>query len=359
MPKEEGPGEAGRGLDLFRERFAQEQSNAQEIVVFSHPSLTVDDSEYQDTVTGLMEDLRALRATSPEATASTPVVASRRIVSGTTTHYDTGLPGEQSPFVAQNDSGGDVTFTLVDLEGDSDEAEGNVDDVLNAVKNAQAAAPGSTILEGGVASQDKQVEELINEDFGFALFLNLPITLVILILAFGALVAASVPLALAFTAIIVATGILSLISQVYPLSEVYKEIVSLMGLATGIDYALFVISRYRTERRAGHTKEEALHTASATSAKAVVFAGVTVILAISGMFLVSNPIFSALAVSAIVVVALAVVTSVTLLPALVAFLGDNLELLRVPFLSGEPGEKAASGGLSAIRCSPVPPSWRR
>ena len=126
--KEEGPGEAGEGLDLFEERFGEEQSNAQEIVVFSHPSLTVDDPEFQETVTGLMEDLRALRATSSdEATATTPVVASRRIVSGTTTHYDTGLPREQSPFVAQNDSGGDVTFTLVDMEGDSDEAEKNVD----------------------------------------------------------------------------------------------------------------------------------------------------------------------------------------------------------------------------------------
>ena len=344
--KEEGPGEAGKGFELFEERFGEEQSNAQEIVVFSHPSLTVDDSEYQDTVTGLMEDLRTLRAVrSDEATATTPVVASRRVVSGTTTHYDTGLSREQSPFVAQNDSGGDVTFTLVDLEGDTDEAEENVDYLLTAVEEAQTAAPDFTILEGGGASQAKQVEELINEDFGFALFLNLPVTFVILILAFGALVAATVPLALAFTAIIIATGILSLISQGYPLSEVYAEIVLLMGLATGIDYALFVISRYRTERRAGHTKEEALQTASATSGKAVVFAGVTVMLAISGMFLVGNAVFSALAVSAIVVVALAVVTSVTLLPALIAFLGDNLELLRIPFLSGDPGEHGGVWGV--------------
>ena len=192
--KEEGPGEAGKAVELFQERFGEDESKVQEIVVFSHPSLTVDDPEYQETVTGLMEDLRALRATSPETTASTAVVASTRIVSGTTTHYDTGLPREQSPFVAQNDSGGDVTFVLVDMEGDSDEAETNVDDVLTAVDEAQTAAPAFTILEGGGASQAKQVEELINEDFSFALFMNIPITLVILVLAFGALLAATVPL---------------------------------------------------------------------------------------------------------------------------------------------------------------------
>ena len=299
----------------------------------------------QETVTGLMEDLRGLRATSPETTASTPVVASTRIVSGTTTHYDTGLPREQSPFVAQNDTGGDVTFVLVDMEGDSDEAETNVEDVLTAVDEAQTAAPAFTILEGGGASQAKQVEELINEDFGFALFLNIPITLIILVLAFGALLAATVPLALAIAAIIVATGILSLFSQVYPLSDVYKEIVLLMGLATGIDYALFVVSRYRTERRADKTKEESLQTAAATSGKAVVFAGAAVILAVSGMFLVGNAIFSSLAVSAIVVVAMAIIASVTLLPMLIAFLGDNLEALRIPFLSGEQGEHGGVWGV--------------
>ena len=343
--KEEGPGEAGKAVELFQERFGEDESKVQEIVVFSHPSLTVDDPEYQETVTGLMEDLRALRATSPETTASTPAVASTRIVSGTTTHYDTGLPREQSPFVAQNDSGGDVTFVLVDMEGDSDEAEANVEDVLTAVDEAQTAAPAFTILEGGGASQAKQVEELINEDFSFALFLNIPITLVILVLAFGALLAATVPLALAIAAIIVATGILSLISQVYPLSDVYKEIVLLMGLATGIDYALFVVSRYRTERRAGKTKEESLQTAAATSGKAVVFAGAAVILAVSGMFLVGNAIFSSLAVSAIVVVAMAIIASVTLLPMLIAFLGDNLEALRIPFLSGEQGKHGGVWGV--------------
>ncbi len=347
--KQEGPGEAGEGLDLFRERFGESESNAQEIVVFSHPSLTVDDAEYRETVNGLMEDLRGLRAAETDAVGEMPVVNSRRIVSGTTTTYDAGLPREQSPFVAPNASGGDVTFALVDMEGDSDEAEENVDALVDAVAVAQSEAPEFRILEGGDASQSKQGDDLVNEDFGIALFLNIPITLVILILAFGALLAALVPLALALAAIFVAIGILSLISQIYPLEEAYQEIVLLMGLATGIDYALFVVSRYRTERRAGRSKEEALQTATATSGKAVVFAGLTVLLAISGMFFVGNATFSSLAISAIVVVALAIVTSVSLLPALIAFLGDNLETLRVPFLSRKPAEHGGVWGYISDR----------
>ena len=113
-----------------------------------------------------------------------------------------------------------------------------------------------------------------------------------------------------------------------------------MGLATGIDYSLFVISRYRTERRSGRSKEEALRTASGTSGKAVVFAGTVVLLAIGGMFLVDNVIFSSLALAAIVAVALAIVLSVSLLPALVALLGDNLDRLKVPFL----GRGGGTGG---------------
>jgi len=342
--KQTGPGEAGDGLALFKDRFGEGEDLAQEIIVFSHPSLTVEDAEYRDTVTGLMEELRGLRATATAQGGTTDVVSGSRVVAGTTTHYDTGLPRDQSPFVARNDSGGDVTFALVDMEGDSDTAEGNVGELLDAVASAEDKANGFSILEGGDASQSKQIEDLVQEDFGFALFLNLPITFIILILAFGALLAAFVPLFLAFAAIIIAAGLLSFISQGYALEETYVEIVLLMGLATGIDYALFVVSRYRSERTAGRSKEDALHAATATSGKAVVFAGVTVLLAVSGMFLVGFATFTALGLAAIVVVAMAIIASVTLLPALIAMLGDNLERLRVPFLARQPGEHGGVWG---------------
>jgi RND superfamily putative drug exporter len=335
------PGEAGEALALYEERFGV-TTEPQEIVVFEHPTLAVDDPEYQKTVSMTMARLRSLRAVSQDSLSGLPVTESKRVVSGTTTHYDTGLQAEQSPFVARPDSGGDVTFALVTMEGDLAEAEEHIDDVLDVVSEAEAESEGFRISIGGDASITKQSEDLIEEDFAFALRANIPVTLAILILAFGALVAAGIPLALAFAAIVVATGILSLLSQISPLSQVYSEIVLLMGLATGIDYALFVVSRYRFERGQGASADESLRAAMSTSGKAVVFAGTTVLLAVSGMFLVNDSIFTSLGLAAIVVVALAVVSSMTLLPALLAMLGDNVNRLRIPFLGRTGG---ATGGF--------------
>jgi RND superfamily putative drug exporter len=328
-----GPGEAFDGLELMRARFGTQQDVAREIVVFSHPSLKVSDPAYRDTVEGLMAKLRGLRVEKAAVEGGTTVVYSSRIVSGTLTHYDIGAPREASPFVAQNETGGDVTFALVDMVGDLNEAQKNVGSVVDTVAEANAAPEGFRIVSGGTASINKQTLDLVNKDMGRALFLNLPVTLVILALVFGALVAALVPLALALAATITALGILAFVSQSYGLSNTYTEVVLLMGLATGIDYALFVITRFRSERRAGRSREEALRVASGTSGKAVVFAGTTVLVAISGMFLVDFVIFSTVAVAAMVVVALAVIMSVTLLPALLAMLGDNVNRLRIPFLA--------------------------
>jgi uncharacterized membrane protein YdfJ with MMPL/SSD domain len=350
-----GTGEALDALELIRERYGGREEVPREIVVFSHPSLQVSDPAYEDTVKGLMTELLGLRAQETASTAGTTVLSATRIVSKTTSHYDMGLPGAQSPFVAQNSTGGDVTFALVDLVGDLKEAEGSVGPVFDTVAKAEATSDGFQIVVGGDASINKQVSELVNQDMGRALFLNLPVTLIILVLAFGALLAALVPLALALAAIVAANGILAIVSQGYALSEIYTEMVLLMGLATGIDYALFVITRYRRERAAGRSKEDALRVASGTSGKAVVFAGTTVLLAISGMFLVDFVIFTSLALAAMVVVALAVIMSVTLLPALMAMLGDNIDWLRIPLLGAGTREHGGVWGtiIDRVLARPV------
>ena len=205
------PGESGTAAALYEQRFGVTEE-PQEIVVFEHPTLTVDDPAYQQTVSGLMARLRSLRAVSQGSVSSLPVTESTRIVSGTITHYDTGLLPEASPFVARLASGGDVTFALVALNGDLAEAEEHVQDVIDTVSAAESQSQGFRISVGGDASITRQSEKLIEEDFAFALQLNIAVTLVILVLAFGALLAAAVPLALAFAAIITATGVLSLIS---------------------------------------------------------------------------------------------------------------------------------------------------
>ena len=319
------PGEAGEAADVFEERFGEEEDIAQEIIVFSHPSLTVDDPAYEDTVRGLLRELEGLVAEDTLVIGGTTVVIDTRIVGDTLSHYDTGAPREASPFVAvgQNESGGDVTFALVEIEGEIEDAVDDIDIVLDAVDRAAEEAEGFEIFIGGDVSLQKQLTDIIDEDFSRAGIINLPITFGILILAFGALVAAVVPLALAFTAIIVAMGALAIISQLFPLSEVYQQIVLLIGLATGIDYALFVITRYRNERSAGRSKEEALQVATGTSGKAIFFAGATTVFAVAGMFLVNDAIFSSLGLASIVVVVIAVMSAMTLLPAIIAMIATS------------------------------------
>ena len=351
--EEEAPGETGEAVRLVGDRFGEEEVSTTEFVVFSHPSLTVDDPAYQETVEGLMAELRELRATETEVVGGTTVTSSTRVVSKTRSFYDTGLLREQAldRFVAVNETGGDVTFAIVGLEGELEEAVDNIDLVLDAVAEfepppaLQEDAGEDAILIGGEASLTKQLTEIVEEDFARASILNLPITFIILVLAFGALLAAVVPLILAFTAVFIALGALTIISQGYPLHETYIQIVLLLGLATGIDYALFVITRFRNERRAGRSKEDALRVATGTSGKAVVFAGSTTVFAVAGMFLVGDPIFSSLGLAAIVIVLIAVVSAMTLLPALIAFLGDNVNRLSIPFLGRGGGE---GGGVWAF-----------
>ncbi|MCI0850354.1 MAG: MMPL family transporter, partial [Chloroflexi bacterium] len=332
------PGEAGEALKLFDDRFGEVERGETEFIVFSHPSLTVDDEAYAETVEGLRDVLVGLVAEETITEGTTTVVSDTRVVAAITTHYDIGAPREESPFVATRDGSGDVTFMLVEMEGDTDEAVDNIGIVLDAVADYEPAAAfqegagEEAILIGGGASLNKQLTEMIEEDFAQATILNLPIMFVILILAFGAVLAALVPLVLAFTAVFVAVAILTVISQVFALDAAYQQIVLLMGLATGIDYALFVITRYRNERRAGRSKDDALRVASGTSGKAVVFAGATTVFAVGSMFLVGDKIFSSLGLAAIVVVSVAVLSAVTLLPALIGFMGDNVDRFSIPFL---------------------------
>ncbi len=333
--EDSAPGESGKAFELIQERFGRSDSGSTEVIVFSHPTKSVDDPDYRLAVTTVMSGLRGLRTVDNSEVAGTRVTESRRIIEKVLAHYDVGLLRDLSPFVARNETGGNVTFALLTLVGDVHHAAEHVGDVVAEAERLSSAFEGFSVAVGGPASIESESGKIVEEDFGRALFLNLPITLILLVLAFGALLVATVPLALAIFAVVVASGILALISQAYPLSEVYTEIVLLMGLATGIDYALFITSRYRLETRRGLPREEALIVACGTSGKSVVFAGITVLLAVSGMFLVRNPIFSSLGLAAIIVVAVAILLSVTLLPALLTMIGPRLNRFALPFLSKE------------------------
>ena len=348
--EQESPGEAGEALVLFEDRFAgDDDENAQattaEFLTFSHPTLTVDDPAYRVTVERLIVELGALRTTSTATLGETSVSSSTRIVADVLMYYDTGLLREDSPFVAAGGNTGDVSFAIVEIVGEDQDAADAVRPVLDAVAAANGR-DGFAIFIGGGASLQRQREEIIDEDFGRALFLNLPITLVILVFAMGALLIAPLPIILAMIGIITATAIITLKSQVIPMADVYSEMVLLMGLATGIDYSLFIVSRYRRERSHGLSNEPALQTAMGTSGKSVIFAGATVVLSISGMLLVNDAIFTSLAIASAVVVTMVVIISVTLLPALLLFYRGGVDRLRVPFLSRGGDEGGIWGRIS-------------
>jgi RND superfamily putative drug exporter len=209
-----------------------------------------------------------------------------------------------------------------------------------SVASVAAAHPGVSAVvadpTSGAANDLHRAEQL-----------SVPVTLVVLLISFGALVAALVPVALAATAVVAAFGLLGPLSQLFPLDDSVKTVVLLIGMAVGVDYALFYVVRSREERSRGASTHEALERTARTSGRSVVIAGTTVAIAMAGQFVVGSDIFNGIAAGTITVVACAVVGSLTVLPALLALLGPRVDRGRIRFLPhlATDGESRFWGGL--------------
>jgi RND superfamily putative drug exporter len=227
---------------------------------------------------------------------------------------------------------GRAAIIQFDVRGDADTAAKRIQPALDAVAAAQAGNPSFRIEEFGMASASHVIGKTVEHDFAKAEYTSLPITLAILLLAFGALVAALLPVVLGFTAVLGAIGACVGISYVYPLPSFLSSVILMMGMAVGVDYSLFYLQREREERRRGAEPRAALLTAASTSGRAVLVSGLTVLIAMAGLFLASNPIFTSMGVGTEVVVLLAMAGSVTVLPALLHRLGDRVDRGRLPFV---------------------------
>src|SRR5512146_3106877 len=227
------------------------------------------------------------------------------------------------------------------MKGDPDTAADRVQPVEDAVTRVQAAHRNVTIEEVGGASVSKWFNDTIFRDFQRAEWTVVPLALGILLVVFGALLAALLPVVLALTAFLAANGILALVSHALHVDTSASSVMMLMGMAVGVDYCLFYLRREREERRKGAGREAALRTAAATSGRSVLVSGLTVIVAMAGMFLAGVQIFDGFAIATISVVLIAVGGSVTVLPALLSLLGDKVELGRIPFL-GRIGRRGGS-----------------
>jgi uncharacterized membrane protein YdfJ with MMPL/SSD domain len=299
---EAGPGESGRADQTLSDAFGDEVS---ESVLVQSEDLTADDADFRAAV----DD--ATRAVSAEE----------------------GVREVRSPYSSGEISdNGHSALVSFELAGNLDEAEGRVEPVLAAVDDVDQQHGEIRVEQFGDASSGKALSDSFEEDFQRAESLSLPITLAILIVAFGALVAAGIPLLLAFSAVAAAIGLIGPVSHLVPVDESITSVVLLIGLAVGVDYSLFYLRREREERARGRSERDALQYAAATSGRAVLVSGLTVIVAMAGMFLGGSVIWTAFAIGTILVVAIAVAGSLTVLPATLAWLGDRVERGRVPLI---------------------------
>ena len=262
-------------------------------------------------------------------------------VPGAATGIRSPLSAGGQALVSANGRSALITFTVPGPAADVNTA---VTPALDAVAKVQAAYPGLLVAEGGDASLGQAVNNQVNSDLGKATETSLPLTLILLAGVFGTLVAASIPVLLALTSALTATWLLAIPGHWLPVGSQTSTVVLLIGMAVGIDYSLFFVRRQREERARGASLPEAISRAARTSGRAIVVSGLTVMAALAGLFLTGYALFTGMAIGAIVVVGIAVAGSLTVLPALLSWLGDRVDKGRIPFL----GKRRAAAAPSRV-----------
>src|SRR5215204_6145553 len=300
------PGESGRMAKILDEDF---KTPAGETVLVQSDTLDATSTQFRSAIEDVVGAISAL-----------PVVA----------NLESPLEPASDDQVSPDGKSAIVTF---DIRGDPATAADRVDSVVAAVDEVKAAHPEFYVGNYGAGTAEKEIDGAVGNDLQQAGLLSLPVTIAMLIVAFGALAAAGIPLLLALTAVIATMGLVAIPSQVWPVDgDNTRAVVLLIGLAVGVDYALFYLKREREERAAGRSETAALEAAAATSGRAVLVSGLTVMAAMAGMFFTGDEIFSSFAMATIMVVAIAVLGSLTVLPALLSRLGDNVNRARIPLL---------------------------
>ncbi len=219
-----------------------------------------------------------------------------------------------------------------DMSGPVKAAETRIDPLTSAVASVAKSHPDFYVGEAGSVSSDKALTNLFNQQLGQAGMRSIPLTLLILVLVFGSLLAAWIPLMLALMSVIATVGITDIISHITPMDPNVQAVVLLVGLAVGVDYTLFYLRREREERAAGRGERAALEAAAATSGRSVLISGATVMIAMAGMLFSGDQTFISFSIATMIVVAVAMLGSLTVLPALLSKLGDRVEKGRIPLL---------------------------
>ncbi len=306
------------GLELIQDRMTGPQKMSEFVIVRS-AAQTVDGAAYKAYVDELAGEIAGLGG---------------GIVESVTTYYQT-----KDPTMISED--GHAMLVQVVLAGDLNTASDNVDE-LHAVVTAGRGGD-FTLQQTGTASLNRMGNELARSDMERAELFGVPLALVVLVVVFGAVLAAFMPLVLSIISIVLALALAGLIGQFLPMHTFVLNIVTTLGLAVGIDYTLFIISRYREERARGLEKIDAVAATGATANRAIFFSGMTVVLAMFGMVVVPVDITISMGIGAMVVVFTTLLAALILLPAVMGLLGDRVNALHVPFVGRHAARKRAQG----------------
>jgi uncharacterized membrane protein YdfJ with MMPL/SSD domain len=301
-------GEAATATKMIEAGFPQADDEQGEIVLIQSKTHTADDPAFK----AVIEDVAKTVGGFPEA---------RKI--------DTPLDVGHADLVSDDRHSAMVQYEPV---GTYDEAALYIDKLTAAVDKTAAEHPGFEVNQLGSVTTTKATDAAFAGMLKTAGMIAIPLTLLILLFVFGSAVAAFVPLLLAITAVMATTALIALPSQFIAVDEQIGEVILLIGLAVGIDYSLFYLRREREERAAGRSEHAALEAAAATSGRAVLISGITVLIAMAGMFLSGDKTFMSFSIGTMMVVAVAMLGSLTVLPALLGRLGDKVEKGRIPFL---------------------------
>ncbi len=313
------PTDSTKADDLLEARLRGPQQ-AQEQVLITAETGTVDDAAFRKQAEAIIDELRALDGT----------------VANVVNYYEI-----QARDLVSSDER--TLLVPVALAGEAGEASDNVGPVLKVVEEANKLE-GLEVLTAGDGSIANAFNEGSAHDAETGERIGVPIALIILLLVFGAAVAAGIPLFMAIVGIVIAFGISTLIGQQYELSFLLLNIVPMIGLAVGIDYSLLIVQRFREERAHGLEKMDAIGMAGATASRTVLFSGGTVIVGLLGMMIVPSTVYRSIAIGTSAVTAVAVISALTLLPAILSLLGDNVNRLKLPFINGVVSRDGAEGG---------------
>ncbi len=295
--------------ELIQERInGGAEAPAEEYVIVTSGAYRVDQPEFQSFIEELALEIDALED-----------------VASVTTYYQTSAPS-----MAARDGAG--TMVLVTLAGDPNEAVENSAEFLDLIEEESTATPGFEVRTVGGASINHAFASAAESTLQRGEMIGIAIAIVVLIVVFGALVAAGLPLILAVVSILTTLGVTAVVGQFTDLSFFIVNMIFMIGLAVGIDYVLFIVARFREEREAGHGKMDAIVRTGDTSSKAILFSGLTVVTALSGMLLVPDSLFVSLGLGAILVVLVSLVMTMTLLPAVLSLLGDRINAGRLPII---------------------------